>query len=303
MTRERAAARVPALDQRAPKAPALARAARRTPARGALILSRWPVGSDAPTLRPAAVREALRLQASLGNGRVRDLLSKPRPAAVQRQDWEAPSPDGPSLLEGEGLTLDPELMAQMRAMQAVNELLDPAAVRPRLFDIPDTLGEAPAPDILSGPAPPEPVPLVPRGSGPSRPRPAEPGDVLEAVLAIPTIDSAIERLRGMALERVTGFYRGLSTEGKAGVITSLAVVGAGTLAGVLATPAAREFALDQLNGRVLPVPGLDGLAVELNTEGENIMFGLHLDVGRLLPESLGFGPSEPSPIGGPPGRP
>ncbi|HWO73922.1 MAG TPA: hypothetical protein VNN21_10230, partial [Dehalococcoidia bacterium] len=289
-----------------PKPVALGRATRRAPGSAILILGRLIHEADAPTLRPAAVREALSLQASLGNRRVRDLISRPPPASVQRQDWEAPSPDapgGPSLLdEGSRLSLDPELMAQMRAMQTVRELLDPDALRPRLFDIPDTLGST-APDIFSVPELPQPEPLVPRGGGPSRPRPAEASDVLEAVLAIPAIDSAIERLRGMALERVTGFYRGLSTEGKAGVITSLAVVGAGSLAGVLATPAAREFALDQLNGRVLPVPGLDGLAVELNTEGENIMFGLHLDVGRLLPEPLGFGPAEPSPIGAPPGRP
>jgi hypothetical protein len=50
------------------------------------------------------------------------------------------------------------------------------------------------------------------------------------------------------------------------------------------------------------VPGVGGLGVELNTQGDNVMVGLHLDIGRYLPESLGFGAGSPSAIGGPPGR-
>jgi hypothetical protein len=103
----------------------------------------------------------------------------------------------------------------------------------------------------------------------------------------------------MARRRVEGFYEGLSGGEKvaAAAITSVAVVGAGALA---FSPDLRDMALSELNGRVLPVPGLDGLGVELNTEGDNIMVGFHLDVGSLLPGSLGFGPSEATPIGAPP---
>jgi len=198
------------------------------------------------------------------------------------------------------LTLDPELMAQMRAMQLVNQLLDPAALRPNLFDLPASLVASPEPDIFSGPATPTAKPLVPRGRGPARPRRAEASDVLEAVMALPAVDSALTRLQTMARQRVSGFYQGLSKGEKAAAISTVAVVGAGALAGIAGNPDARSFALDQLNGRVLPVPGVDGLGVELNTEGDNVMVGFHLDIGALLPASLGFGASEASPIGAPP---
>jgi outer membrane protein OmpA-like peptidoglycan-associated protein len=65
-------------------------------------------------------------------------------------------------------------------------------------------------------------------------------------------------------------------------------------------PDARKFLIGQLNGRVLPVPGVDWLHLEVNTGGDNLMLGLHVDVGRLLPPILGFGPGSPSAIGGPP---
>jgi hypothetical protein len=60
------------------------------------------------------------------------------------------------------------------------------------------------------------------------------------------------------------------------------------------------MALSQLNGRVLPVPGLNWLSLEINTGGNNLMLGGHVDIGSLLPPSLGFGPSSAQPIGGPP---
>ena len=43
---------------------------------------------------------------------------------------------------------------------------------------------------------------------------------------------------------------------------------------------------------------MPGLGVQLNLSGENIIVGLHLDVGKLLPASLGFGPaSQNTPLG------
>ncbi|NJO59772.1 MAG: DUF4157 domain-containing protein [Richelia sp. RM2_1_2] len=78
------------------------------------------------------------------------------------------------------------------------------------------------------------------------------------------------------------------------------LIGAGVLTGVFSNPEARRFALDKLNGQVLPVPGVNWLHLELNTGGDNLMLGMHLDIGQLLPPSLGFGPSSPSAIGGVP---
>ncbi len=120
-------------------------------------------------------------------------------------------------------------------------------------------------------------------------------------MAVPAIDTAITSLQTQALDRVRRDWRNLGTGGQAVVVTSLALIGGGALTGAMTDPAARNFALSQLNGRVIPVPGVGGLGVELNTEGDNVMVGLHLDIGRYLPESLGFGPGSASAIGPPPG--
>jgi hypothetical protein len=44
------------------------------------------------------------------------------------------------------------------------------------------------------------------------------------------------------------------------------VIGAGAIAGILSDPAARKFALDQLNGQELPVPGVPSLKVKILTQ-------------------------------------
>ena len=77
-------------------------------------------------------------------------------------------------------------------------------------------------------------------------------------------------------------------------------MGQARLGGALSDPSSRSFLLSQLNGRVLPVPGLPWLRLEMNTGGNALMLGAHVDVGALLGPVLGFRPSSPSPIGGPP---
>ena len=235
------------------------------------------------------------LQQALGNFAVGRMLT----TRVQRQ-----GPLGgrrrPSLLGGEEahLTLDPEIEAQMRAITAMRASLSPDALRPALLQLPDNFVQPPGP--LDSPPTPATPPLVPAGAGPSKPRAASGGDVLRAVMAIPAVDTAITNLQNRAIERVQRDWRNLGTGGHVAVVSSLAVIGGGALAGAMTDPDAREFGLSQLNGRVIPVPGVGGLGVELNTQGDNVMVGLHLDIGRYLPESLGFGPGSASAIGAPP---
>jgi len=223
------------------------------------------------------------------------------------------------------LKLDPALLASMR--QLVDRELDPALVIPALAQVnlaapapnagapaagttapspaPATAGSGPgaspaAPNPLAGPSVPTPAPLVPAGKGPDEPRPAEAGDLARAIMAVPAVDQALGRLRTQATDQVERDWGRLSTGERAGVVSSLAVIGLGTLGGIASDPKARAFALGQLNGRPIPVPGLNWMHVEVNTAGENLMVGLHVDVGRLLPPSLGFGPGSPDPIGAPP---
>ncbi len=181
----------------------------------------------------------------------------------------------------------------------VLDLLDPATIRSALTKL--DLGLPPlslAPTSAPGTEPP-----APAGQDPAEPKPATTGDVMSALLAVPAIDSAITNLRSQATDQLTAGWGQLGSGERIGVVSSLGVIGLGALGGALANPDSRAFLVQHLSGQVLPVPGVDPLRIEFNAQGDNLMFGLHLDVGALLPPSLGFGPSTPSAISGPPGTP
>jgi hypothetical protein len=46
-----------------------------------------------------------------------------------------------------------------------------------------------------------------------------------------------------------------------------------------------------------PIPGLEGLSGELDVRGRELTLGIHVDVGRFLPQDWGFGPSLPTRLG------
>jgi hypothetical protein len=144
------------------------------------------------------------------------------------------------------------------------------------------------------------VPIVPKGEGPDKPKAGRLSDVAEAIAAIPALEQALTTLKTEAKTKVTTDWGKLNTGEKAAVVTSVVSIGIGTLGGAATDPTARKFLLSQLNGKTLPVPGVPWLNVEVNTGEGNMMVGMHVDVGRLLPPSLGFGPGSPSTLGGPP---
>ena len=254
--------------------------------------------------------------------------------AVQRSGpatLQAPSllqPSDPAsryhLGDEQQLHLDPALLAMMR--QLVEQQLDASRVMPALSQVnvagPAAPGAAPAaipgavpaaaPNAAPSPgtmtaaaplsAPPTaaPAPTVPAGKGPDTPRAASAGDLTKAIMGVPAVEQALARLRLQATEQVERDWGRLTTGERVGVVSSLAVIGLGAVGGVASDPDARASALGLLNGRPLPVPGLDWMRVEVNTAGENLMVGLHVDVGRLLPPSLGFGAGAAQPLGGPP---
>ena len=249
---------------------------------------------------PSLARGLLALQRSHGNATVQRL--------IQRQETETADPEvdiisgGNFSLLGEegGLELDPELEAEMRAAQIAQDLLTPAYLRPNLFQLAEALDSGP--DILEGERAPEPEPLVPAGRGPQRARTGKSSDLIKALLGVPVIDGAIDNLRSTMLDQVNRDVRSLSPGEAVAAITATAVVSGSALTAISLDPEARAATLGLLNGRVLPVPGIEGLGLELNTEGDNIGVYFHFDVGRFLP-SLGFGPSSPSAIGAPPSPP
>lgn len=196
------------------------------------------------------------------------------------------------------LRLEPEFDPQFQALvtRRLYQSLDPVSLRPLLAQVPFVLPPTLNP-ILSGPLIPAKPPLVPRGSGPDTPKTASASDLLDAVLKIPSIDQAVNSLRDRALITVSRDWRQLSTPAKIGVVSAGVLIAGPTLAGIISDPDARNMALDQLKGKVIPVPGVNWLSVETNLKENNLMFGLHVDVGRLLPSILGFGPSSPSAMG------
>lgn len=202
------------------------------------------------------------------------------------------------------LQLDPQVQAM--AMQYVQQQLNPATIRPALSQInlrispTQGFGSPNTPNPFAVPTIPPAAPLVPAGAGPDTPRTATTGDLLSAIMAVPAIDGAISSLQTQASDRIQRDWSRLSTGAQIGVISTTALIAGGALVGVISDPSARRFALDQLNGKTLPVPGLNWLHLEINTGGDNLMLGMHVDVGRLLPPSLGFGPSSPRAIGAPP---
>ena len=245
-----------------------------------------------PPLSPGAAA-VLRLQQTAGNAAVT--------ALVQRQEagggvsLGGTRRSGPSPLGGEGLHLDPAIEAEMRRIELerrFRELLEPGSIRSALRTAHRPRLRPPArpawlPPPGGTPAP-EPEPLVPRGAGPETPRAASPGDLLGAVMAVPAVDGALTRLRTQATDRLASDWRGLSGGGKAAVVTSLVTIGGGALAGALASPDSRDFLLEQLNGRDLPVPGIEGLSVQFSTQRDNVGVMFTFDVGRHLPASIGF---------------
>lgn len=258
--------------------------------------------------------------AASGIPRYLQYLSPPSPTlSIQRQsEGELPNPlqlTPPSLLQPRrpypNLRLAPELElrlspeVQAMALDSVRTWLSPGFLSDAIGRVDFSALDQPAPvfNPFALPAVPAPPPLVPRGAGPSVPRSAGGGELARAALAVPMFRSGLDHLGDFASERVRRDWDRLGTGGQVGLVTWMTIIGGGALAGVISDPDARSFALSQLNGRVLPVPGLDWLHLELYTGGSSLMVGTHVDVGRILQltvPQLGFGPSSPSAIGGPP---
>jgi hypothetical protein len=163
------------------------------------------------------------------------------------------------------LRLDPEIEAQFRALQTAppSPRLVNLVLRPSWRSLQQsTLDRM----LLQPPTAPAP-PLVPRGAGPATPRAGEVGVLMQAVWAVPIVQQkARETLDGVARE-MGGDWRRASTGERVVVVTAAAVMGGGTLAGILSNNEARTAAFNFIVDRDLPVPGVDGLTVRLRRRG------------------------------------
>ncbi|WP_341679299.1 DUF4157 domain-containing protein [Niveibacterium sp. SC-1] len=117
--------------------------------------------------------------------------------------------------------------------------------------------------------------------------------------ALPQVHRLLDSTREQALGQLSRYWRNAGTGDRVGLVSASVVVGGSFLAPVLALPGPRQEALSLLNGKVIPVPLLEGYGVEFNFGANNVTVGAHLDVG-LLPKSWGFGPASFKAIGDPP---
>lgn len=143
-----------------------------------------PTSASPPT--PETAVGVLRLQQAAGNRAVGSLL--------QRQGRSF------RLLE-EGLTLDPEIQAQMRQRGL---LLPPTPESVNLRDpkvIERVEGRRPEWTPLPEHVKPDPEPVVPRGEGPEEAREGGVGDVWDAVKQVPMVKKGLGKLEEEAKRR------------------------------------------------------------------------------------------------------
>lgn len=237
-------------------------------------------------LRPAVANQLRALQATQGNQYVQRTVRRAErrskaaaagTAPIQRQE-ETKDDIGSALKMRQGESKD-------AALKMCKELLDPAKTKPNLFNLDLTL-EPPTPPWAVPPKPGEAPagekkPPWKPGAGPKKPRPATGKDVAKAVAAIPDVDKALTGLQAQALAIVKRDYGKLKTGEKAALITTGVVFASAALAGIASSPEARDFALKQLHGRNLPVPGTP-VQVKFLTSGKEKGVMFTVDVASLV---------------------
>lgn len=255
----------------------------------------------APAARPAvgaastpAEREAARWGEQVARGGRAAPIREAAPPLLQRQEvgeesaLRLPWP-GSRRQPSFRLRLDPEIEAQMAAIAVAQQLLRPDRIRRSLLELdPSTVLAPEPPPWLPGPPLPSTPPLVPPGRGPETPRAATAGDLVNAVMRVPAVDSALTRLRTEAVDHLRRDWERLSTGEQVLVLSHTALLGAGAVAGILSSPEASRTVLDLVQNRTLPVPGVPGLTFQFNLTGADRRVQFSLNVGALLPESLGF---------------
>lgn len=163
-------------------------------------------------------------------------------------------------------------------------LLDPDAILRAIQAGAASQGAAfstPPPGQLAPPSSTAQQQLVPPGAGPTQPRPASVGDVLSGIVAVPAVRTALTNLRDTATDRLMHDWRSLSTPGRVATIGATAAIASGLIAGIVSNNSARQFALTQLAGKSIPVPGVPGLGLQLNLTGPNQSVMVTLDLSAL----------------------
>jgi hypothetical protein len=200
------------------------------------------------------------------------------------------SASGPRLLQDIELRLSLDDEAQIAAFIAAMQIwLSTDNIRRSILQINYSTFLATQPPAWSTlPSPGATQPLVSPGTGPETPRAANFSDFFSALLATHIVNSLITSLSREAIGQALQIWERLSTGEQVLLISHTALLGSGVVAGILSSPGATQSTLDLLQNRTLPVPGVPGLTLQFNLTGPNQMVQFNLNVGALLPPSLGF---------------
>jgi hypothetical protein len=243
--------------------------------------------ADLDVMTPASV---LALQSTIGNQAVQRLMAEGRigsPPAIQRDEASASSLTKSALknhrlLPDSSLHLDPEIEARIRLMQAQLQwgtIKD--SLRSINLGLPNNLPPSSPnqkPGYLTPPPAVNPDAPDPRGEGPIIPRAGEAGDVVDAVLASPSIEKATDELR----ERAARSWSLLSPNEKGSVISVSVLIGSGLLTGLLKNDQTRQMLLDTVQGISYPVPRVPGLSFNLKLIGPEQSITFNLDLMEIL---------------------
>ena len=117
-----------------------------------------------------------------------------------------------------------------------------------------------------------------------KPRPGTVGDVAKALIEVPAIGAGLERMKQETVRKIDRQWERLSGAGKAAVvITTTVTIGGGIAAGVYSRTHSRKKAFDLVRDKNidLPVPGVNGLSIQLRTGKEHKAI-IKLDLSKLF---------------------
>jgi outer membrane protein OmpA-like peptidoglycan-associated protein len=132
---------------------------------------------------------------------------------------------------------------------------------------------------LPGKAPPQQTPgTLQPGQPEPQTKPGSPGDIAKAVAAVPEVKKLLEDAEARGRKDLGK----LSTPDKVVLGTVTGAIAAGAVAGIFSDATARGAALDFVDGKEIPVPGLPGVSVVPHTKGGAIGGGVSFDIIKIF---------------------
>jgi len=172
------------------------------------------------------------------------------------------------------LRMDPKIQAEINAIIAGADASSPATSVPNLrrLMLTPNWNQLQQSDLDRALAQPLPGPhkgfSIKPGKGPAKPKKADVSTLLKAIWAVPEVKIAAERVCGDACRTAKKIGAEVGEKVEKAPLWSKIVVGGAVLTGATTTlilsDKSRELALDAVDGRTIPVPGVSGLSAQIS---------------------------------------